>query len=366
MLATLQVVIGIVFVMLLFSLLASTVLEFIAGWLCLRGKQLSRSLDALLGPQVKADFIKHPYFSQLSAGSREKALIGNQKTALPSYISAATFSAILLDTLGLNNAEEVSERLNAVPDESLRRMLRFLYDQSSNYYEFKSKIETWYNEVMDRASGAYKRNSQRWLFGLGVVIALIFNADTLTIYHNLSINSTLREAVTGAAQSYLAREAPPATFGTNEPTAGAAFQQISRLVNENISTFESPMGLGWANVQPDSVDFSWTVYHVLGWLLTALAVSFGASFWFELLKKLVNVRSSGPAPAQAPAPTVPNMPPTARTDGGFGFVPIQQPGSALTRPEPDSIFERGSIAPRGVSKPKPKSDKNDDDDEPKG
>lgn len=362
MLATLQVVIGIVFVMLLFSLLATTVLEFIAGRLSLRGKQLSRSLDALLGPQVKADFIKHPYFEQLASGSREKALIGNQKTALPSYITASTFSAILLDTLGLNNPEEVPQRLETVPNESLRRMLRFLFDQSSNYYEFKGKIENWYSEVMDRASGAYKRDAQRWLFGLGLIIALIFNADTLTIYHNLSIDSTLREAMTGAAQSYLSREAAPATFGTSEPTAGVAFNQISRLVNENISTFESPLGLGWANVQPDMVDFSWIVYHLLGWLLTALAVSFGASFWFELLKKIVNVRSSGPAPASAPAPSIPA--PT-RPDGGYGFVPIQ-PGSVLTRPEPDSIFERGATAPRGATKPKPKAQQEEDDDEPKG
>ena len=364
MLATLQVVIGIVFVMLLFSLLASTVLEFIAGWLSLRGKQLSRTLDTLLGPQVKADFVKHPYFQQLSSGSREKALIGNQKTALPAYITASTFSAILLDTLGLNNPEEVPERLEAVSNESLRRMLRFLFDQSSNYFEFKSKIENWYSEVMDRASGAYKRDAQRWLFGLGLVIALIFNADTLTIYYNLSINSTLREAVAGAAESYLSNEAPPPTFGTSEPTAAVAYNQISKLVNDNIATFESPLGLGWANVKPETVDFSWIVYHLLGWLITALAVSFGASFWFELLKKIINVRSSGPAPV-APAPSVPTP---GRPDGGYGFAPAQ-PGSVLTRPEPDSIFERGSIAPRGTTKPKPKAKKEEeeeDDDEPKG
>lgn len=363
MLATIQVVIGIVFVMLLFSLLATTVLEFIAGWLSLRGKQLSRSLDALLGPEVKAAFVKHPYFEQLSAGSREKALLSGKKTAFPSYISASTFSSILLDTLKLNNPEEVSTQLESVGDENLRRMLRFLFDQSSNYFEFKSKIENWYGEVMDRASGAYKRSSQRWLFGLGLVISLVFNADTLTIYHNLSINSTLREAVAGVAQSYLTREtAPPAPTLSNTNT-GVAFQQVSRLVNDNIMAFESPLGLGWANVNPNTVDFSWMVYHALGWLLTALAVSFGASFWFELLKKIMNVRSSGPAPvAPAPAPA-PSMPAPSRSDGGFGFAPVT-PGSVLTKPEPDSIFERGSIAPRGAKAPK--SVKEADDNEPKG
>jgi hypothetical protein len=34
-----------------------------------------------------------------------------------------------------------------------------------------------------------------------------------------------------------------------------------------------------------------------GWLMTALMVSFGAPFWFDLLNKLVNRRASGPKPA---------------------------------------------------------------------
>ncbi len=40
---------------------------------------------------------------------------------------------------------------------------------------------------------------------------------------------------------------------------------------------------------------------VLGWLITALAVTLGAPFWFELLSRLVNVRGSGPKPTRTDA-----------------------------------------------------------------
>ena len=36
---------------------------------------------------------------------------------------------------------------------------------------------------------------------------------------------------------------------------------------------------------------------ILGLLLTAVAVTQGAPFWFDLIKKLSNPRSSGPVPA---------------------------------------------------------------------
>ncbi len=40
---------------------------------------------------------------------------------------------------------------------------------------------------------------------------------------------------------------------------------------------------------------------VVGWLLTALAVSLGAPFWFDLLNKLVNIRHGMSKPEVAKA-----------------------------------------------------------------
>jgi hypothetical protein len=37
----------------------------------------------------------------------------------------------------------------------------------------------------------------------------------------------------------------------------------------------------------------------MGWALTAIAVSMGAPFWFDLLGKVINVRNTGPKPASS-------------------------------------------------------------------
>ncbi len=70
---------------------------------------------------------------------------------------------------------------------------------------------------------------------------------------------------------------------------------------------------------------------LLGWLLTAFALSLGAPFWFDTLGRLVKLRASGPpedgdkssgadkkkpaAPAPAPAPSAPSTPAAPATSG---------------------------------------------------
>lgn len=43
-------------------------------------------------------------------------------------------------------------------------------------------------------------------------------------------------------------------------------------------------------------------FHGIGWLLTALAASLGAPFWFDMLNKVMSIRSAGKAPEEKPKP----------------------------------------------------------------
>ncbi|HXP02869.1 MAG TPA: hypothetical protein VN808_02035 [Stellaceae bacterium] len=42
---------------------------------------------------------------------------------------------------------------------------------------------------------------------------------------------------------------------------------------------------------------------VLGWVITALATSLGAPFWFDALNNLLQLRNTGPKPQRSDAPT---------------------------------------------------------------
>ncbi len=348
MLAMLQVVIGLVFVMLLFSLLASTILEFIAGFLSLRGKRLITAIQSMVGSQMSQEFVHHPFFRQLAIGSRERARVGKTEEALPSYINAGTFSSILLDLLEIDTTEQLEERIDMMEEGPLKKLVLFLYRQAGgDVLVFKQKVEGWFNEVMDRASGTYKRSSQRWLFCIGLTIAVIFNADALMIYHNLSMSSTLREVVTEAAGSYVDNNPAPQAPNLDSANVDVAREQIGKLINENIASLESPLGLGWTDTDVQHMDVMWWLHRIIGWLTTALSISLGATFWFDILKKLVNVRASGPAPTPAPLTTTTvtqTTPAPAQT--------VMSSGSALTTPPADSMFERSSRA--AVRPPKPK------------
>lgn len=57
---------------------------------------------------------------------------------------------------------------------------------------------------------------------------------------------------------------------------------------------ELGLPLGWAPAQrwdPKEDGWAWAS-HLLGWLLTALLIMLGGPFWFDLLRRLVSVRSS--------------------------------------------------------------------------
>jgi hypothetical protein len=42
--------------------------------------------------------------------------------------------------------------------------------------------------------------------------------------------------------------------------------------------------------------------HTFGWLITILAVSLGAPFWFDTLNRIIAIRSAGRAPEERPRP----------------------------------------------------------------
>ena len=297
----------------------------------LRGQQLIKAIKGMIGHDTTTDFVQHPFFQQLAAGSRERTKVSGTRKAMPSYINASTFSAILLDVMNIDSKTDLAAKIESLPNGAPKKLAQFLLKQTNGeLHELKKKVEDWFNEVMDRASGAYKRSSQRWLVSIGIVLAVLFNADVINIYHNLSINATLSNIVADQATTFVNTQATPGAPNLENPDIAAAKSKIGILVNENIGALASPLGLGWDSVDWNKVDFKWWLYKIIGWLSTALGISLGATFWFEALKKLVSMRAAGPAPVAAPA-----------------GVPSQQEESSkpkLSKPESSTVLESTKVS----------------------
>lgn len=84
--------------------------------------------------------------------------------------------------------------LNLLIDKDTWQILQ-LHLRNSLYSidEFTEKLETWYDDSMNRVSGWYKRQVQVILFIIGIVLATTFNVDVLQIAGKLSTDKDARD-----------------------------------------------------------------------------------------------------------------------------------------------------------------------------
>jgi ElaB/YqjD/DUF883 family membrane-anchored ribosome-binding protein len=300
MVGLLQVVIGIVFMLLLLSLLATTIMELISSIFALRGKNLETALCHMLSSADKdggiyQEFKNNPLYKQLCQryGAPKDA-----KLRPPSYLNPDTFHSIVMAVvLNGEDKEKLQEKINQLPDEDLKKVLQqLLNDADYELDHFKEKVNQWFNDVMDRASGWFKRHTQQLVVGIGMVIAVGLNADTLAIYQRLEADPVATQQLVTMAEQYVSTNDSLNIQSNAETREQVA--QVNTLVTDQLAHARSPLGLGW---YPDELKklkpVDWGL-KILGWLITALAISLGAPFWFDVLKRLVNIRSSGNAPSK--------------------------------------------------------------------
>jgi hypothetical protein len=103
----------------------------------------------------------------------------------------------------------------------------------------------------------------------------------------------LRNSLVSAAQEY-------AKSNTNE-TSGSAEDRIDKNLKK-LEMFNLPMGWDWPNSDnvvggnsqlaiPPPRFLPWFL-KAIGWIITGLAISLGAPFWFDTLNKIMIVRST--------------------------------------------------------------------------
>lgn len=291
--AILDTAVGLIFVFLVVSLTVSAANELLAALFKWRASNLSLGIRQLLqDPSVTGlvtRFYGHPLIESLSAKGKK-----------PSYIPSRTFALALLDIISPTNPEkdrtldDLKAGIENLPS-SLQVTFRVLLDEAQHdLEEFKTQLEIWFNSTMERASGWYKRKTQILQLALALIIVVLANIDSVRIAKSLSgVNSPLRDSIRDAAHSFIEKD-------LQQQNA----QRQLRAATEAIGNLALPIGWGDGSFGPTTV---------LGWLVTALAATLGAPFWFDLLNRFVNVRASGKAPEEEPKS--PKEVPTPREPG---------------------------------------------------
>jgi hypothetical protein len=333
---------GLIFTFLIFSTVCSGVNEGIQRVLNSRGKALFDAINGLIGDVTLAkDFWQHDLITGLMSTSSGtvKATTGNtdaytnavnklgqnvsskvppdqtlslkERRTLPSYIAPSTFATVVLDlfagsssaagpppagggqqtppaTAAAGGAGSGGNGAPTPPPAKGTLVARLqalglptpVAEAGADLEQFETNVEKWFNDSMDRLSGWYKRYVIYFLLGLAIAVTIGFNVNTIRIATELWSQPQLSAAISAEAQA------------TTSPNSHTDIPTVKQALND-----AQTLPVGWGSVnQPSSVGWGTTI---IGWLITIVAISFGAPFWFDLLTRMNSLSLSGPPPARS-------------------------------------------------------------------
>ena len=202
------------------------------------------------------------------------------------------------------------QSLLALLDKTKREMALVSEEIRTGEYaleKLRVNLESWFNDGMDRFTGWYKRWTRQVSFGVAVVLVVFANADTLMLSNRLARDGALRAAIAAAADSATQKIAG----NLNKDNVQTARQDLL-AESEKLN-----LPLGWVNPQVNGKEdpFAYEriptnprgwAWKALGLLVSVLAVSLGAPFWFDTLSSFMNVRGAGKVPDTSQSPSTPN------------------------------------------------------------
>lgn len=301
----LEVAIGLSFTYLLLALITTTITEWISKVSNSRGVMLRQAVKQLVGEEqettasITNEIFNHPLIDPLA---QRKGRGGAKR--IPSYIPSDLFAKTLTDVLSRRAAGQADAAPSEVP-QKLRRALSSLQGpKTESLAPDPAAIQRWYEQHMDRVSGWYKRHTQAIVLTVAIVLTLITNANTVGLAQRLWTGSALRATIVEAAKVRLQQGPPLQPVEYEDPTTPKPTKPLQQTDTANTVLPEEEAllsgMLGWSGERAAFAGrpWLWTLTHLLGWFLSALAISLGAPFWFDMLNRLMIIRSSGPSPKE--------------------------------------------------------------------
>lgn len=243
-----------------------------------------------------------------------------------------------------NNLQTLQAGVSTIETPAIRDALRVLLSTANDLDQARVKIERWFDDGMTRASAAYIRWIQIFSLVFSLLLAIIFNIDTIHLARTLWDDPLLRAQVVIAAKRLDLQQEQQGTSerrdepseATPEPGTGLPLNeetleaQVARdalrlsqplvevqgdiadigLLVQQLLELQLPIGWEYTPVTTEMValsqevglaspytntrnlwnlmrpDFSLLLQKIIGILATAIAAAQGAPFWFDLLNRV--------------------------------------------------------------------------------
>jgi len=298
--ALLEVAVGLVVSWLILSIATSQLQEFIVERLNWRSKFLENKLmDMFQSREIVDQFYEHPLIHSLNT----KTMFGKEQRPadIPNDIFAEAAVDVFLNA-GKKGVEVPAGRMSlADMQKSLKESMSYLEanDQNlaqtikyvapkmdegitqadeetakleTNLAKFRNNTEVWFDTTMSGASASYRKNAHTIALAIGIVIALVFNIDSIQITTRLWRDPTLRQAIVAQA-------------GNIDPKDETSFDNTMEKLND------LSLPIGWTPDVMAQGPADW-VYKVFGFFITGAAAAQGAPFWFDTLAKISGLKKS--------------------------------------------------------------------------
>lgn len=276
-----DVAIGLLFIFLLYSLLATSIQEAVATIMHQRANMLYKGIKSMLtntrpskGPLGDLGWYLYRYIwrelfawlNRLVGQNRSYSLYNNfyqhpiiknygqnQLFKKPSYLSAENFATILVETLkdldGSNRNKTATfamlqgvleAKRNLIEPETYSILTFHMNEAAGDIDVLKFRLAKWYNDTMDRVSGWYKRSTQFKLFIIGIAMSITMNIDTIEIADYLSENKTARAQLA---------EMGAAAAGKSELKGqdSAIAKEVMDSIKADLKAVNTLVGLGWGD-----------------------------------------------------------------------------------------------------------------------
>lgn len=195
----------------------------------------------------------------------------------------------------------------------------------------RDRVEAWFDNGVERLSGWYKRHSQKASLVIGIAAAVLLNADTLALTQTLWREPLIRQALNAQAQALIQQNEDglrpmsaseldalqlqfttlnvpigwvgtplPADSGGGIAMLDGSYKKCTLWPQSSIDYY----GLKIANRcypiinAPSPNDPTGILIKLFGLFISGVAAAQGAPFWFDILKKTINIRTSGTNPSE--------------------------------------------------------------------
>ncbi len=302
MLKTLDILIGGVVVLLLFSMAVTVITQVANALLARKGKYLKTGIANLLqqlgisdrdiAEEISEKVLQYPMIANSKGGLGEvihreeltKLLLQFAGEPDTSNLSADAVQA-LQNTLKARGISDPAKTLQNVRDlalqiqasnpqlaNNIRDSLALIHEAKSDYV---ARVNSWFDQTITRVSDRFTAHTHLITLIIATVVVVTVQLDIIGVLNRLSIDEQFRNTIVSDAAKQVS-----SSTGKGEINAKDYYSLLSTA-----GLITVPLNGNWVDDLKDSRKYP-------GMVLAILLISLGAPFWYSVLNQLLKLRSS--------------------------------------------------------------------------